>query len=83
MQVEPGSIVQLDEVLLVADEGSVVVGAPFVGGAKVLAKAMGEVRGAKVIVFKYKRKTRYRRKTGHRQNYTNLVITDIVSDHKQ
>ena len=79
LQVEPGNDVELDQVLLIAEEDKVVVGSPTVKGAKVLAKAVGEEKGDKVIVFRYKRKTRYRRKTGHRQWHTNLVISEIVT----
>ena len=75
---EQGSQVELDRVLLVADEGKVMVGRPFVEGAKVLAEAVGEGKGKKIIVFKYKPKVRYRRKKGHRQQYTSLAIKDII-----
>jgi len=75
---EQGSQVELDRVLLVADEGKVTVGRPFVEGAKVLAEAVGEGKGKKIIVFKYKPKVRYRRKKGHRQQYTSLAIKDII-----
>ena len=53
------------------------IGAPTVEGAKVTAEVVQQGRGKKVIVFKYKAKTRYRRKNGHRQNFTELRVTDI------
>lgn len=77
LEAETGGSVQLD-VLLVAEEDGVSVGTPFVAGKKVKASVLGEVQGPKVIVFKYKPKKRYRRKTGHRQRYTRLQIESLV-----
>ena len=79
MSVEPGSTVTLDRVLLVANDGKVTVGNPTIKGAKVIAQALGEEKGKKIIVFRYKPKTKYRRKTGHRQSYTNLAIQQIAT----
>ena len=73
-----GSAVELDQVLLVADGDSVRVGTPTVDGAKVITEVLGEGKGKKVIVFKYKPKVRYRRMKGHRQFYTTLSIKEIV-----
>ena len=73
-----GNTVELDRVLLIADGDRVTVGTPTVEGAKVVATSQGEGKGKKVIVFKYKSKVRYRKKTGHRQLYTRLVIDKIV-----
>ncbi|MFC1924473.1 50S ribosomal protein L21 [Chloroflexota bacterium] len=78
LPVEKGSQVKLDRVLLVADQDKVQVGRPVLEGATVTAEALGEEKGDKVIVFKYKPKVRYRRKKGHRQLYTNLAIKDIL-----
>jgi len=78
LPLEKGSQVKLDRVLLVADQDKVQVGRPVVEGATVTAEALGEEKGDKVIVFKYKPKVRYRRKKGHRQLYTNLAIKDIL-----
>lgn len=78
LQLEQGSQVELDRVLLVADGEDRLVGRPLVEGAKVLAEALGEEKDDKVIVFKYKPKVRYRRKKGHRHLYTNLSIQQIV-----
>jgi large subunit ribosomal protein L21 len=74
---EKGAAVTLDRVLLVGSEDGVVVGNPTVAGASVLAEVVTHDRGKKIIVFKYKNKTRYRRKTGHRQAYTRLHIQEI------
>jgi len=78
LEVAEGNTVELDRVLLIADGERVVVGTPTVDGAKVVATAQGEGKGKKIIVFKYKSKVRYRKKTGHRQLYTRLVIDKIV-----
>ena len=76
---EPGSQIDLGEVLLVADGDNVTVGQPTVPGARVVAEVLGDVKGKKIIVFKYKSKVRYRRKTGHRQTYSRVVVRDIVT----
>lgn len=74
-----GQKVELDKVLLVGDGNTVRVGNPTVEGAKVMATVAGQGKGRKVIVFKYKPKNRYRRKSGHRQAYTRLRIDKIVT----
>ena len=78
LDVAEGDTVELDRVLLIADGDKVTVGTPTVDGAKVMATSQGEGKGKKIIVFKYKSKVRYRKKTGHRQLYTRLVIDKIV-----
>lgn len=77
MDAEPGSQIELDEVLLIGG-GAPVVGTPIVPGAKVLANVIGEQKGEKIVVFRYKNKKRYRRRTGHRQRYTRITINQIV-----
>ena len=79
LDVPEGSPVELDRVLLLGDDEKVTVGQPVVDGAKVLATSQGDGRNKKVIVFKYKPKVRYRKKTGHRQFYTRLAIDRIVT----
>jgi large subunit ribosomal protein L21 len=79
LAVEAGSQVELGEVLLIGDGETVTVGQPTVPGARVVADVLGEIKGKKIIIFKYKNKVRYRRKTGHRQRYSRLVIKDIVT----
>lgn len=76
--VAEGNTIELDRVLLIADGDKVTIGTPTVEGARVLATSRGEDRGKKVIVFKYKNKTRYSKKTGHRQPYTSLTIDRII-----
>lgn len=78
LDAEPGKDLTLDRVVLFADGKTVKVGSPVVKGAKVQAKVVGHSRGKKVIVMKYRAKSRYRRKTGHRQHYTTLRIEDIL-----
>ncbi|MBL7124894.1 MAG: 50S ribosomal protein L21 [Dehalococcoidales bacterium] len=78
LNVAEGGTVELDRVLLIVDGDRVTAGTPTVDGAKVVATSQGEGKGKKIIVFKYKPKVRYRKKTGHRQFYTRLVIDKIV-----
>ena len=78
LDVAEGKTVELDRVLLIGDIDRLVVGTPTIDGAKVVATSQGEGKGKKIIVFKYKSKVRYRKKTGHRQPYTRLVIDKIV-----
>jgi len=78
LEVPEGETVDLEEVLLVARDGQVLVGNPRVEGARVTARVEAHFKGPKVVVFKYKAKTRYRRKRGHRQPYTRLRILDIT-----
>ena len=79
LSAEPGSQIDLSEVLLVADGEQVTVGQPTVPGARVVAEVLGEKRSKKLIVFKYKAKVRYRRRNGHRQRLSQLVVRDIVT----
>ena len=65
------------DALMVGGDGEVKVGAPVVAGVKVEGKVLGQVKGEKIIVFKYKSKKNYRRKQGHRQPYTKVEITKI------
>lgn len=73
-----GEVLELDRVMLVAKDGNVKVGQPLVQGAVVKAEVLDNAKAPKVIVFKYKAKTRYKRKIGHRQQYTELKIVEIV-----
>lgn len=78
LPVEVGKPVELKDVLLVGDDGQVAVGTPVVEGARVKATVAGHELAPKVIVFKYIPKERYRRKRGHRQQYTRLAIESIL-----
>lgn len=73
-----GEVVELSQVLLVAEGEKVQIGSPLVPGAKVRATILGQVRGKKVTVFKFKRRKKYRRKTGHRQQLTRLRVEEIA-----
>ena len=76
--VEPGEKIELDEVLLISDEGNVQVGTPVLDGTTVSAEVVDNGRGDKIKVFKMHRRQGYRRTQGHRQNYTELEITAIA-----
>ena len=74
----PGDVVTLNEVLACTNaEGELVVGAPVVEGASVTAKVVEQGKAKKVIVYKYKAKKDYRRKQGHRQPFTKIVVEKI------
>ncbi|MDR0720066.1 MAG: 50S ribosomal protein L21 [Treponema sp.] len=74
---EPGAKVDIDKVLLVSGD-SVTVGAPYIDGVKVEATVESHEKAPKIIVFKYKPKKDYRRKQGHRQQYSVIKIQDII-----
>ncbi|MEX0800315.1 MAG: 50S ribosomal protein L21 [Dehalococcoidia bacterium] len=76
---EVGSTVELSDVLLIGGNGDVHVGQPLVEGARVIAEVVEQGRDRKIIVFKYKAKTRYRRRRGHRQGYTRLAVRQILT----
>jgi large subunit ribosomal protein L21 len=73
-----GTSIELDKVLFIGDGSTVVTGKPTIEGAKVLATSQGDIKGEKTIAFKYKNKTRYHRKIGHREKYSKLAIDKIV-----
>jgi large subunit ribosomal protein L21 len=77
MPLQVGDDVQWKEVLLFANNGDVVVGDPFVTGANVKGKVVDQVKGRKILVFKYIPRERYRRRRGHRQRYTRVEIDKI------
>lgn len=77
MEGDEGASVEFGQVLLIGDGDSVDVGAPAIQGAKVTGKILGHVKGDKVIVFKKKRRKGYRKKNGHRQQFTKIQIDGI------
>lgn len=77
LAVEDGAEVVLDQVLAVNKDGQFTFGSPFVAGAKVVATAKRTAKGPKIEIFKYKSKVNYRRRQGHRQPFTELVINKI------
>ncbi len=80
LSVAVDSIAEFGEVLAISNNGEVTFGSPIIEGARVLARVDSHYKDKKLMVFKYKAKTRYRRKKGHRQTYTRLVIQDIQSE---
>jgi large subunit ribosomal protein L21 len=74
---EAGNDITLDQVLLVGGSGETLIGDPLVDGASVTARVDSHERGDKIVVFKFKKRKRYRRRTGHRQELTRLTITGI------
>ena len=77
---ENGATVEFDKVLLVDKDGNITVGAPTVEGAKVVCQVVSNmVKGDKVLVFHKKRRKGYRKLNGHRQQFTELTITEVVS----
>ena len=75
--------IALDKVLLLADEKKIKIGTPYIEKAKVEAQVEGEKKAKKIIVYKYKRRKKYRKKQGHRQIHTILKITRIVASSSQ
>jgi large subunit ribosomal protein L21 len=77
LDAEPGSQVELRDVLLVSDGDKVSIGSPNVADAVVVAEVLEHGKAAKVVSFKYKAKVRYRRKRGHRQEFTRLSVQEV------
>src|SRR5690242_21250834 len=78
---EPGSVIELGEVLMIGEGAEVATGTPLLDGASVSATVVEQTRAAKIIVFKKKRRHNYRRKKGHRQHQTVLRITEVRGMH--
>ncbi|MCD6452691.1 MAG: 50S ribosomal protein L21 [Dehalococcoidales bacterium] len=78
LDVAEGDAVNLDRVLLITQGDKVTVGNPTISGARVVATSQGNGRAKKIIVFRYKPKVRYSKKTGHRQPYTRLTVDKII-----
>ena len=77
LNVEAGETVKFDKVLLVANDGDIKAGTPYVDGAVVEATLEKNGKGTKIRIFKYKAKKTYRRRIGHRQPYSKVVITAV------
>jgi large subunit ribosomal protein L21 len=77
LQATEGDNVTFDRVLAVSKDGALVIGSPLISGATVSAKVEKQGKGSKIIVFKYKAKKNIRKKQGHRQPYTKVVISKI------
>jgi large subunit ribosomal protein L21 len=78
LALDPGAAQVFPEVLLVSSEEQTLIGQPTVAGAAVQATVVGHGRGPKIVVFKMKRRKKYRRRTGHRQDFTEIRVEDIV-----
>ncbi len=76
---QPNETLAIDKVLMIKDGDKLQIGQPYVSGAEVKARIVGHARGKKIVVLKYKSKTNYRRKLGHRQHFTSVLIEDIKS----
>ncbi|MFZ5981944.1 MAG: 50S ribosomal protein L21 [Candidatus Zixiibacteriota bacterium] len=74
-----GDKVDIPEVLLVKNNDKVLIGTPFVEGARIEAEVMGAGKNDKVLIYKYKRRTKYRRTQGHRQDFTKIKINKIIT----
>lgn len=77
LEAAEGEAVEFNQVLTVVKDGEVVVGKPVVEGAKVTGKVEAQGKGKKILVFKYKAKSNYRRRQGHRQPFTKVTIEKI------
>jgi large subunit ribosomal protein L21 len=73
-----GDKVEFEQVLLVDNDGKIQIGAPAIDGAKISAKVLGHARGDKVIIFKKKRRKGYQKRSGHRQDFTQIEIESIT-----
>ena len=78
LETEDGKEVIFAEVLLSEKDGKLQIGMPMIKGAEVKAKVLGQTKGEKLIIFKYKPKKRYKRKVGHRQKFTQVEIVSIT-----
>lgn len=76
---EHGAQVEFDKVLLVDNDGKITVGAPTVDGAKVVVEVLSQVKGDKVLVFHKKRRKGYRKLNGHRQQFTEVLVKEIIA----
>ncbi|MGA1847388.1 50S ribosomal protein L21 [Deferribacter abyssi] len=77
LNADKGSILELDEVLAVAKDGDLILGAPKVDNAKVEVEILEHVKDKKILVFKKKRRKDYKKRYGHRQHYTKIRVKEI------
>lgn len=77
LDVDLGEKIEFDQVLMVANNDDVKVGSPYVNGSKVVAEVLGHGRGKKIMVLKFRRRKQYLKRQGHRQDFTEIKITDI------
>jgi large subunit ribosomal protein L21 len=82
-ELEVGDEVTYGDVMLLSEDGQIEIGQPVIDGAAVTAEVLDHVKGDKKIVFKFKRRNRYRVKRGHRQPYTQIEITGITAENSE
>jgi large subunit ribosomal protein L21 len=75
---EPGTPIEFDQVLLLDNDGKITIGKPLVEGSRITGKIVDHVRGDKVVVFKKKRRKGYQKETGHRQDFSKVLIENIT-----
>lgn len=76
---EEGSEVEFEKVMLIDNEGDVKIGTPVIDGAKVVVEVLAHVKGDKVLVFKKKRRKGYRKLNGHRQQFSQVLVKEIIA----
>ena len=79
LEVEKGSSLNLEKVLLMNDGGKVQIGTPYLTGSKIVCEVLGDTKGEKAISFKYRRRKGYRKKIGHRQKLTCLKVKELMA----
>ena len=79
LEVEAGQQLEFNEVLMVSSDDAVRMGAPYLTGTKVVAEVVIHGRGPKITIIKFRRRKNYRRKQGHRQDFTEVMIKEIVA----
>ncbi len=77
--VEPGEKLDINEVMIIRDGETSTIGTPLIENASVQAEIVGHGKGDKVLIYKYKRRTKYRRTQGHRQDYSEIKVNKIVA----
>jgi len=75
---EKGEKIEFDKVLLINEDNNTIIGKPYIEGAKIVCSNIGNVKGKKIEVMKYKRRKNYKRIKGHRQDYTEIIIENII-----
>ncbi|MEA5080146.1 MAG: 50S ribosomal protein L21 [Dysgonamonadaceae bacterium] len=79
LNAEQGSIVEFEKVMLIDNDGEVKVGSPVIEGAKVIVEILSHVKGDKVLVFKKKRRKGYQKMNGHRQQFSEVKVKEIIA----
>ncbi|MDD2245372.1 MAG: 50S ribosomal protein L21 [Dysgonamonadaceae bacterium] len=79
LNAEQGSIVEFEKVMLIDNDGEVKVGSPVIEGAKVVVEILSHVKGDKVLVFKKKRRKGYQKMNGHRQQFSEVKVKEIIA----